>query len=261
MSVKIYTVRAGEAVSEDVARILGVEPGAKTRVNLVAFMIEGGVLDRTKLPDVEWEAQTLYQRIDTSKPVIIGGRGPHWLYGVIVHNLHFVNTLAVWEPRKKVGIIADAPSRELYGEGLTLEGETYDVELGGKGSIVLKAGEVEDKGILHVEIVGDRFAEPKKMAELSYPEVPGVKPLIIEGPMPIWLGARLLIEYEHRAPAVAMYDPKQGGGVIVVSHDKNYQVGGFIPVAREEIDAVARAGDVLRRRQADASPGGVLMGK
>jgi len=238
--VKTYTVKANETVSGDVAKIIGVEPGVKAGVNIVAFLIEGGVVMPEDLPSVDDEVKELTSKIDTSKPTIITGRGPHWLYGVFVHNLHFVNVLAVWEPRAKAGVVVEALTKELLGKGVTVDGNIIDVEVGGRGTGRLSYGVVGGKGILHFEIVGDKAIEPAEMLKLQYPTVETDKPLIIEGMMPIWLGARLFTEYVHKVPAIGFYDPRLVAGVVSASHTPDIKVGQLIEVKAEDVEVVAK---------------------
>ena len=240
--VKLYVTRAGEKVTPEVAKILGIPEGVESKVNIVAFLIEGGVIRPEDLPEVEEETRHLNDTIDTSKPTIISGRGPHWLYAVLVHNLHFVRELATWEPRKKVGIIIEGPN---VGKAVEINGNITDVELGGKGRALLTAKDVGEKTILHFEVVGDRFIEPRVMRELDYPEIPSEKPAIIEGLMPIWMGQRLVAEYVHKAPVLAMYDPRMKAGVVVATHTEKFRVGDLIEVKPEEIQEVAKTRNTI----------------
>ena len=239
--MKIFVTRAGEKLSEDVAKIVGIEAGTKSAVNIVAFLIEGGVIKPDELRQAEEEARRLAERLDTSRPVIISGRGPHWLYAVFTHNLHFFPIVATWEPRKKVGIIVEAPTAEVLGMGITVDGKIVDVEMGAKGVPVVRVADVGKKSILHFEVKGDRFLEPKAMREIEYPEVPTDKPLVIEGPMPIWMGQRLVAQYVHKVPALAVYDPRLKSGVVVAVHAEGYTVGELLQVTSEEIEKAVSA--------------------
>lgn len=242
--VKLYITRPGEEIGEN-AKIFGLDPGTRVGVNLVGFLIEGGVLAPGDLKHVEEAARNLNRYVDTSKPVIISGRGPHWLYAVLVHNLHFLPVVATWEPRKKVGIVIEAPTRDYIGRGLAVDGQLVDVSLGGKGRIYTVAKTVGDKAILHLEVQGDRFVEPAEMRNMTLPEVDPSRPLVLEGLMPIWLGQRLVAEYVHKVPALLFYDPRLAGGVVVATHAPGYEVGQVVPVKKEELEEVKKARETI----------------
>lgn len=234
--VDIMVLKSEEEVSEEINKLVGIEKGIKSNVNIVAFLINGGVITPEDLKDVEKDASDLINKIDTSKPVILSGRGPLWLYGVFVHNLHFVNTLATWEPRKKIGIIIEATTNSLIGKGIDIDGKVADIELGAKGMPKLVLSEIGNKSILHFEVVGDKFLEPSTLANIEYQKPNGSKPLIIEGMMPVWAGARFAVKYVHKVPAIAFYDPRIKGGVIFASHSKEYEVGKILEVKSDEIE-------------------------
>ena len=236
--VKIYVVRPGDRVSDDVSRITGIPAGEEVKVNLVTFLIEGGVLDHRDLAAVEEQARNI--PIDPSRPTIVSGRGPHWLYGVFVHNLHFSRVLAVWEPRAKMGVVVEGP-KDLVGMGLSIDGSTSEIDLGAKGKIYMSMADLGSKSLLHVEIKGDKFIEPRILRTLSYPEPPGGKPMVIEGLMPIWLGAKLTVEYVHKVPALAFYDPRRMSGIIFATHAEGYSIGDVIEVSQRDIERRRRS--------------------
>jgi len=61
--------------------------------------------------------------------------------------------------------------------------------------------------------------------------------VVIGGRMPIWAyGA--LVHYYHPSRAVALFDPRLGGAVVVESHVEEYRVGQVIPVALEDFEVV-----------------------
>lgn len=66
--------------------------------------------------------------------------------------------------------------------------------------------------------------------ERQLPEISGHDVLVISGRGPIWLYGVILHRYMHLFPAVAVYDPKLGGAIIVVSHLKTVKVGTVIPL-------------------------------
>ena len=61
-----------------------------------------------------------------------------------------------------------------------------------------------------------------------FPDVKGPKHLLISGRGPIWLYGALIHKYAHLVQSVAIYDPKQGGYVVVVSHSPEVKVGDLI---------------------------------
>ena len=237
MTLKIYVTKAGEPVSQGVASIYGIESGVTSGVNLVGFVIEGGVIEPKELKEVDEMARDLSSKLDTTKPVIISGRGPHWLYAVLVHNLHFASVLATWEPRVKKGRIVEAPTKELLGKAIDISGSISDISLGANPSATVKVvyRELQDKNLLHLEVVGDKFVEPSVLRRLELPDVNPAKPLIIEGAIPIWLGQAVAAHYLHRVPAVAFYDPRLGGGVVAATHTSDVGVGELIPLTQEEV--------------------------
>jgi len=57
----------------------------------------------------------------------------------------------------------------------------------------------------------------------------GTEGIIISGRLPVWAyGA--LVHYFHPRPWVATFDPRLGGGVVVVTHTSEIAVGDVVPV-------------------------------
>jgi len=52
--------------------------------------------------------------------------------------------------------------------------------------------------------------------------------LVISGRAPIWLYAYLVHEFVHLYKAIAVYDPKIGGAVVVASHTSKFSPGEVI---------------------------------
>lgn len=71
---------------------------------LLEFTIGG---DGTLLPE---ELRTVIDQIgdtvDATKGVIVGGRGPVWLYGAILHHLHVTRWSATFDPRLGAVVVA-----------------------------------------------------------------------------------------------------------------------------------------------------------
>ena len=53
------------------------------------------------------------------------------------------------------------------------------------------------------------------------------KLVILSGRAPIWLYA-FLVHYYHPVKAVAVFDPRLDGGVVVQSHSNDYSVGDLV---------------------------------
>lgn len=57
----------------------------------------------------------------------------------------------------------------------------------------------------------------------------GTEGIILSGRLPVWAyGA--LVHYFHPRPWVATFDPRLGGGVVVMTHTNEVAVGDVVPV-------------------------------
>ena len=92
------------------------------------------------------------------------------------------------------------------------------------GLVVVKF--VIEGGVIVPEELDDAVNE---LAKLLAPEKYGDKLVIVSGRGPIWLYGALL-HYLHPFKAVAFYDPRLNGGVVVQSHVEEYRVGQVIPL-------------------------------
>lgn len=73
--------------------------------------------------------------------------------------------------------------------------------------------------------------ELRKVLDAVAEAVPagGTEGIIISGRLPVWAyGA--LVHYFHPRPWVATFDPRLGGGVVVMTHVNEVAVGDVIPV-------------------------------
>jgi len=73
--------------------------------------------------------------------------------------------------------------------------------------------------------------ELRKVLDAVEEAVPagGTEGIIISGRLPVWAyGA--LVHYFHPRPWVATFDPRLGGGVVVVTHTSEIAVGDVVPV-------------------------------
>jgi CRISPR-associated protein Csx3 len=57
----------------------------------------------------------------------------------------------------------------------------------------------------------------------------GEEGIIISGRLPVWVFSALT-HYFHPRPWVATFDPREGGGVVVVTHTPDVSVAEIIPV-------------------------------
>lgn len=243
MPVKVHVTRAGERVSKENAQIFGIPEGTPVNIALVGFLIEGGVLDPKELfsfdKEVDKYVNNPQKPLAFKEPVMvaIGGRGPHWLYGVLVHHVHTVDVVAIWEPRAKKGIIIGGRTKEELGKALNLDGVIEEISFGAKGKLNVYHFETDKYQLLHCEIRGDRIdpAELRRLPDFSVSS----KPLIIEGAIPIWVGSHLAYKYMHKGPrAVGFYDPRLGGAVVSITHWTDYKVGDVIPIPSQELQSL-----------------------
>lgn len=228
MPVSFYFVKPGMEPSEEVRKIFPIE-GAPS-VNVVAFSIEGGVLTPEELKQIDESLREMADKVDTTKPVIVTGRGPHWLYGVILHNLHFLPEVAVWDPRIGGGVIVHSSKESRLGMVMGLDGSVMEATMDARGSVSQRLVLDDNVTVLSVRILGDRAIPPKVLRTLPKFEAPSEKPLVLEGPMPIWLGGKLALDYVHDVPAIGVYDPRLKGGVVFATHSKEYSVGTILQI-------------------------------
>jgi CRISPR-associated protein Csx3 len=84
--------------------------------------------------------------------------------------------------------------------------------------------------LLQFEIPGgtctpDEFAQMVRGVEK---QLAGPLPVLLNGRGPVW-GYGMLIHAAHPTPAIATYDPRLAGYVVVASHDSHYALGAIIP--------------------------------
>jgi CRISPR-associated protein Csx3 len=185
------------------------------RVQLLEFTIRKEVLEPKDLLLMKPPA------VDPSKPLIISGRGPHWLYQFLVHNYHFCRILATFEPRIGRGIIVESPSSREIGLSIDVEGRMEEQRIGVEGSLYLDILKFSSFQLAYVKMEGS-FAEPLKMREVGWEKlrdsVDQEKPIIFYGMAPIWLGARVAAVLSNIPRWYAVYDPRIGGAVVTARH-------------------------------------------
>ncbi|MCU0327249.1 MAG: CRISPR-associated ring nuclease Crn3/Csx3 [Spirosomaceae bacterium] len=75
--------------------------------NFVEFELDANIepadLKTIELPDIK----KFY-----NKGVIISGRGPIWLYGVLIHHFHPTRFVATFEPRLNAGVVIETHSAD-----------------------------------------------------------------------------------------------------------------------------------------------------
>ncbi len=86
---------------------------------------------------------------------------------------------------------------------------------------------VEYEEFTLVDFKFDGVLTPEDLKKLKPPEVRLDKGVVISGRGPIWLYGYLIHHY-HPAKWVATYDPRLGGGVVVMSHDPKVREGDII---------------------------------
>jgi len=171
--------------------------------------------------------------IDPAKPVIISGRGPLWLYSALVHVLHPVKTIAIYNPALKSGIIIQDYNSKNIGKALHEDGSIAEPTIEADGKLGLDIRDIGDKYVLSVRMTG-RTISPSELQELEKKEFPGGKPYLITGRMPVWLASYLTTRLQHIAPYLAFYDPKLSGYVVTVSHVPSVREGTVITVGQQE---------------------------
>ncbi|TDA40633.1 MAG: CRISPR-associated protein Csx3 [Thermoproteota archaeon] len=185
------------------------------KVQLLEFIIRKEVLEPKDLPLIK------PPDVDPSKPLIISGRGPHWLYQFLVHRYHFCRILATFEPRMGKGVIVESPSSEEIGMSLDTDGKISEQRIGAEGSLYLDILKLSNFQLAYVKVEGS-FAEPLKMREVEWNKlrdsVDQEKPVIFYGMAPIWLGARTAAVLSNVPCWYAVYDPRIGGAVVTARH-------------------------------------------
>jgi CRISPR-associated protein Csx3 len=89
-------------------------------------------------------------------------------------------------------------------------------------------------GLVHFEFAGllstDDLPALEEIAKSIPKYLRGVDVVIVSGRMPIWAAVNVAHAIMHLYKALALYDPKLGGGVVAVTHHPAYPVGKVIPL-------------------------------
>jgi hypothetical protein len=94
----------------------------------------------------------------------------------------------------------------------------------------------ENNGVTLLEILKDgnpvNAQNPLTIAELenfTVPEVRGGGVVIVSG-MPMWANEAVALSVKNLFDAIAVYDPKAGGGIVVHSNSPTYKRGTVLPL-------------------------------
>ena len=68
-------------------------------------------IDKPITPDVLQDIKP--PKVDTTKGVIISGRGPIWLYGYLIHHYHPALWVATFDPRLGGGVVVMSHTPEV----------------------------------------------------------------------------------------------------------------------------------------------------
>lgn len=185
-------------------------------LQILEFTIDG-LLEPSDLRSIQ------IVEIDPSKPLVLSGRGPQWFYGFLVHHYHFARILATYEPRANVGVIVYSVNERDVGLGMDVEtGSIREIKLGADGRIetgLIKLGTIQ---ILRSELVEGAFAEPSELRKIKWWDlkkaVDPSKPIIVYVMAPIWVTAKIAVEFSNLVPWIAIYDPKLESSIIVARH-------------------------------------------
>jgi CRISPR-associated Csx3 family protein len=185
-------------------------------VQLLEFTISG-ILQPIDLRDIQ------IVKTDPSKPLVLSGRAPQWFYVYLAHQYHFTRILATFEPRAGKGVIVSSVNDKDVGCGLDVEtGEIRDVKLCANGKIDVSLIKLGSFQLLRAELVEGSFAEPSELRRIDWENLRKIvdqsKPIIAYVMAPIWIGAKISVEFSNLSPWVAVYDPKIESSIVVARH-------------------------------------------
>jgi CRISPR-associated protein Csx3 len=185
-------------------------------VQLLEFEIEGQLMEPEEL------ASLAPPKVDPSKPIVVSGRGPHWLYQFLVHEHHFCRLLATFEPRLGKGIVVESPSAREVGMAVDpATGALSEEKLGVEGRFTVDVLKLSEVQLAYVKVEGS-FVEPLAMRDFDWrrlrSEVDSTRPAVFYGLAPIWLGARIAAVLSNVVPWYGVYDPRLACAVVVARH-------------------------------------------
>ena len=86
----------------------------KDDIQILSFEIEGGILEPQEISSIKLPS------VDYKKMIIISGRGPIWLYGFLIHELHPSVAVGVHDPRLGGVIIQSHSTKYKVGDVISL---------------------------------------------------------------------------------------------------------------------------------------------
>jgi CRISPR-associated protein Csx3 len=185
-------------------------------VQLLEFTIDG-VLQPSDLLGIQ------LVKIDPSKPLVLSGRGPQWLYAFLAHQYHFTRILSTFEPRAGMGVIVSSTAEKDVGMGLDLEtGEIREVRLGADGRIDVGLIRLGAFQLLRIELIDGSFAEPSELRRINWRDlrraIDPAKPIIVYVMAPVWATAKISVEFSNLSPWIGIYDPRLESSIVIAKH-------------------------------------------
>lgn len=143
--------------------------------------------------------------------VKIDGPAPAWLVAALVHECH-PRHVQVNSPDGFVAIGCRQPEGNGSGENLEFSLETRE-----DGWVVVTCQQADPSIPL----------DPRKLGEVTPPEVPMGTKIVLSGRMPNWLAASLAMAYHGRAKAVALFQPGIGA-TVAWTHSQEVELGSVV---------------------------------
>ena len=194
-----------------------VEVNLRTgRVQLLEFTIDG-VLQPNDLQNIQ------PVKIDPSKPLVLSGRGPQWLYAFLAHQYHFTRILSTFEPRAGMGVVVSSTTEKDVGMGLDLEtGEIREIKLDADGRIDICLVRLGTFQLLRAELIDGSFAEPSELSRINWRDlrraIDPTKPIIVYVMAPVWTPAKISVEFSNLPPWIGVYDPRLESSIVIAKH-------------------------------------------
>lgn len=143
--------------------------------------------------------------------VKIDGPAPAWLVAALVHECH-PRHVQVNSPDGFVAIGCRQPEGNGSGENLEFSLESRE-----DGWVVVTCQQADPSIPL----------DPRKLGEVTPPEVPMGTKIVLSGRMPNWLAASLAMAYHGRAKAVALFQPGIGA-TVAWTHSQEVELGSVV---------------------------------
>lgn len=189
------------------AQALGKEKVERTLPN--GMVVQQIVWEGSDLADI---SRLLHNASGEMPEVVkIDGPAPAWLVAALVHECH-PRYCMVNSPDGFVPIGCRRPEGNGSGENLEFSLETRE-----DGWVVVTCQQADPSIPL----------DPKKLGEVTPPEVPMGAKVILSGRMPNWLAASLAMAYHGRAKAVALFQPGTGA-TVAWTHSQDVELGSVV---------------------------------